>query len=80
MLRGEQVEKSNVRIAAQCPRNEQRASSKTHVSTKSQQLDDHLNGEHHREDHVEDVHDGGKGLGLLVMLEEKQRKHVKSSH
>lgn len=41
------------------------------MSTKSQQLDDHLNGEHHREDHVEDVHDGGEQFGLLVVLGEK---------
>lgn len=43
------------------------------MSTKSQQLDDHLDGEHYGEDHVEDVHDGGEQFGLLVMLGEKQQ-------
>ena len=42
-----------------------------YMSSKSQQFDDHLPSENHCEDHVEDVHDGGKQLGLLVMLVEE---------
>jgi len=38
------------------------------MNPESQQFDDHLHGEDHREDHVEDVHDGGEELGLLVVL------------
>lgn len=48
----------------------------THMSTESQELDDHLNGENHGEDHVEDVHDGGEQFGLLVVLGEKQQTGV----
>lgn len=42
------------------------------MSTQSQQLDDHLNGENHSEDHVEDVHDGGEQFGLLVVLRKRK--------
>lgn len=49
-----------------------------HMSPESQQLDDHLNGEHHSEDHVQDVHDGREQLRLLVMLGEKQQGHTAS--
>lgn len=44
------------------------------MSAQSQQLDDHLHSENHGEDHVEDVHDGGEELGLLVMLEEGETR------
>lgn len=47
---------------------------KPHMSTQSQQLDDHLNGENHGEDHVEDVHDGGEQFGLLIVLRKKKMK------
>lgn len=46
-----------------------------HVSPQSQQLDDHLDGEDHGEDQVEDVHDMGEKLRLLVMLREKPERH-----
>lgn len=45
-----------------------------HMSPQSQQLDDHLDGEHHSEDHVQDVHDGREQFGLLVMLGGKQHR------
>lgn len=48
------------------------------MSTQSQQLDDHLYGENHREDHVEDVHDGGEELRLLVVLGDEQQQHKTS--
>ena len=46
-----------------------------HVSPQSQELDDHLYGEDHGEDHVEDVHDGGERLRLLVMLRGQKRSN-----
>lgn len=46
-----------------------------HMSPQSQQLDDHLDGEHHSEDHVQDVHDRREQFRLLVMLGEKQQGH-----
>lgn len=42
-----------------------------HVSAESQEFNDHLDGEDHGEDHVEDVHDGGEEFGLFVMLTER---------
>lgn len=45
------------------------------MSAQSQQLDNHLHSEHHGEDHVEDVHDGGEELGLLVMLDDETQEH-----
>lgn len=44
------------------------------MSAQGQQLDDHLHGENHSEDHVEDVHDGGEELGLLVMLDDETQQ------
>lgn len=44
------------------------------MSPQSHQLDNHLYGEDHGEDHVEDVHDGGEELGLLIMLRDKRQK------
>ena len=45
------------------------------MSPQSQKLDDHLYGEDHGEDHVEDVHDGGERLRLLVMLRGQKRSN-----
>lgn len=47
---------------------------KAHMSPQSQQLDDHLDSEHHREDHVEDVHDRREQFGLLIMLMDDTQK------
>lgn len=41
------------------------------MSAQSQEFNDHLDGEDHGEDHVEDVHDGGEEFGLFVMLTER---------
>ena len=47
------------------------------MNTQSQQLDDHLEGEDDGEDHVQDVHDGGEELRLLVVLPEERPKKIK---
>lgn len=44
-----------------------------HPEPQGQQLQQHLYGEESGEDHVEDVHDVAEGLGLLVVLQ--QREH-----
>lgn len=47
------------------------------MSAQSQEFNDHLDGEDHGEDHVEDVHDGGEEFGLFVMLTERHSQTVK---
>lgn len=43
----------------------------SHPQSEGQQLQQHLHGEEPSEDHVEDVHDVAEGLGLLVVLRQK---------
>lgn len=43
-----------------------------HPEPQGQQLQQHLCGEESGEDHVEDVHDVAEGLGLFVVLQQRQ--------